>query len=124
MDQDKSRLTWRANFNSFYWDVPTSDSPTNNEQIAEPVLLKGLELLERIQSLCWEGSEGMAKHISLPYLSERGKTFVAANLWRICIIKKILLVGMDIRNPRLDEYLNIPERFTNYLPSKDLKLRR
>ena len=30
---------------------------------------------------------------------------------------------MDIRNPRLDEYLTIPERgFTNYLSSNDLKI--
>jgi hypothetical protein len=30
---------------------------------------------------------------------------------------------MDIRNPRLDEYLNLPEPgFTNYLSSKDLML--
>jgi hypothetical protein len=35
---------------------------------------------------------------------------------------KVLLIGMDIRNPRLNEYLNIPDRgFTNCL-SSDLKM--
>jgi Mrp family chromosome partitioning ATPase len=36
---------------------------------------------------------------------------------------KVLLIGMDIRNPKLGAYLDIPERgLTNYLASKDLKI--
>jgi Mrp family chromosome partitioning ATPase len=36
--------------------------------------------------------------------------------------KKVLLIGMDIRNPKLGAYLDIPERgLTNYLAS-DLKI--
>ncbi|MFT5253945.1 MAG: tyrosine-protein kinase Etk/Wzc, partial [Flavobacteriales bacterium] len=56
---------------------------------------------------------------------KEGKTFVSANLAAAFALsgKKVLLIGMDIRNPRLDEYLDIPEKgFTNYLSSKELKL--
>jgi Mrp family chromosome partitioning ATPase len=38
------------------------------------------------------------------------------------LAKKVLLIGMDIRNPKLGAYF-IPERgLTNYLASKDLKI--
>jgi Mrp family chromosome partitioning ATPase len=40
----------------------------------------------------------------------KGKTFVAANLAATFALsgKRVLLIGMDIRNPRLDDYLDIP----------------
>jgi septum formation inhibitor-activating ATPase MinD len=37
--------------------------------------------------------------------------------------KKVLLIGMDFRNPRLNEYMVVQERgVTNYLSSNDLDL--
>lgn len=49
---------------------------------------------------------------------KEGKTFIAANLAGTFALsgKKVLLIGMDIRNPKLDEYLTLPSRgLTNYL---------
>jgi capsular exopolysaccharide synthesis family protein len=48
-----------------------------------------------------------------------GKTFVSINLARILAInkKKVILIGGDIRNPKLSEYLNIEDNIglTHYL---------
>jgi tyrosine-protein kinase Etk/Wzc len=70
--------------------------------------------------------EGVAKTIfTTSTFPKEGKTFVSANLAAAFALsgKKVLLIGMDIRNPRLDEYLDIPEKgFTNYLSAKELKL--
>jgi len=53
-----------------------------------------------------------------------GKTFISANLASTFALlgKKVLLIGMDIRKPRLDEYFTIPNRgkgVTNYLSTPD-----
>ena len=70
--------------------------------------------------------EGTAKVIfSTSTVPKEGKTFVAVNLAATIAAsgKKVLLLGMDIRNPKIDEYLQIPDRgVTNYLTSKDGKL--
>ncbi len=70
--------------------------------------------------------EDLAKTIFLTStFPKEGKTFVSANLAATFALsgKKVLLIGMDIRNPRLDEYLTLPERgVTNYLSSKDLRI--
>lgn len=55
-----------------------------------------------------------------------GKSFVAVNLAASLALlgKRILLVGMDIRKPRLAEYLGISARFglTQYVANPELKL--
>gem|GEM_PF-6273337 len=54
-------------------------------------------------------------------LPKEGKTFVTVNLAATIAIsgKKVLLIGLDIRNPRLDEYLDLPNRgVTNFLSTK------
>ncbi len=51
-----------------------------------------------------------------------GKTFISVNLAGTIALsgKKVLLVGMDIRNPKLAEYIPIkPEGVTNYLSKSD-----
>ncbi len=53
---------------------------------------------------------------------KEGKTFISVNLASTIALseKKVLLVGLDIRNPKLDEYLKLESRgVTNYLSSKD-----
>lgn len=56
--------------------------------------------------------------------SGEGKSFVSINLAADMALlnKKVLLIGMDIRKPRLSEYLNIAPRFglTQYLASKEI----
>lgn len=60
-------------------------------------------------------------------VSGEGKTFISSNLAASLSLlenKKVLLVGMDIRNPQLENYLDIHPRFgiTNYLSSDDVAI--
>ena len=54
-----------------------------------------------------------------------GKSFVSINLARIISLssKKVLLIGADIRNPKLAEYMKIPNKhgLTHYLADDALK---
>ncbi|MFV5702408.1 GumC family protein [Flavobacterium sp. XS2P12] len=112
----------------FIGDVPTSDSPS--EIIRSESRTSSAEALRIIRTnlefMLSKAEEGLAKTIFLTStFPKEGKTFVSANLAATFALsgKKVLLIGMDIRNPRLDEYFTLPERgFTNYLSSKDLKL--
>jgi tyrosine-protein kinase Etk/Wzc len=112
----------------FIGDVPTSDSPS--EIIKSESRTSSAEALRIIRTnlefMLSKAEDGQAKTIFLTStFPKEGKTFVSANLAATFALsgQKVLLIGMDIRNPRLDEYFTLPERgFTNYLSSKDLKL--
>nr|WP_315199420.1 polysaccharide biosynthesis tyrosine autokinase [uncultured Flavobacterium sp.] len=112
----------------FIGDVPTSDSPS--DIIKSESRTSSAEALRIIRTnlefILSKADENVAKTIFLTStFPKEGKTFVSANLAGTFALsgKKVLLIGMDIRNPRLDEYFALPERgFTNYLSSKDLKL--
>ena len=112
----------------FIGDVPTSDSST--EIIKSESRTSTAEALRIIRTnlefMLNKVEDGDAKTIFVTSnFPKEGKTFVSANLAETFALseKKVLLIGMDIRNPRLDEYFTLPERgFTNYLSSKDLKL--
>ncbi|MFE3869282.1 GumC family protein [Flavobacterium sp. LS2P90] len=112
----------------FIGDLPTSDSPS--EIIKSESRTSSAEALRIIRTnlefMLSKAEEGQAKTLFLTStFPKEGKTFVSANLAATFALsgKKVLLIGMDIRNPRLDEYFTLPERgFTNYLSSKDLKL--
>lgn len=58
--------------------------------------------------------------------SGEGKSFVSINLAADMALlhKRVLLIGMDIRKPRLAEYLNISPRFglTQYLSSNEISI--
>ncbi|WP_369769592.1 GumC family protein [Flavobacterium sp. WC2416] len=112
----------------FIGDVPTSDSPS--EIIASGSRTSSAEALRIIRTnlefMLTKVPEGEAKTVFLTStFPSEGKTFVSVNLAATFALsgKKVLLIGMDIRNPRLDEYLTLPERgVTNYLSTNNLKL--
>lgn len=112
----------------FIGDVPTSDTPS--EIIKSESRSSSAEALRIIRTnlefMISKVADGQAKTIFLTStFPKEGKTFVSANLAATFALsgKKVLLIGMDIRNPRLDEYLTLPDRgVTNYLSSNDLVL--
>ncbi|SDI08750.1 capsular exopolysaccharide family [Flavobacterium omnivorum] len=112
----------------FIGDVPTSDTPS--EIIKSESRTSSAEALRIIRTnlefMLSKVPDGQAKTIFLTCtFPKEGKTFVSANLAATFALsgKKVLLIGMDIRNPRLDEYLTLPDRgVTNYLSSKNLVL--
>jgi capsular exopolysaccharide synthesis family protein len=112
----------------FIGDVPSSDSPS--EIIKSESRTSSAEALRIIRTnlefMLTKVPEGIAKTIFLTAtFPKEGKTFVSVNLAATFALsgKKVLLIGMDIRNPRLDDYLSIPDRgVTNYLSSKTLVL--
>lgn len=60
-------------------------------------------------------------------VSGEGKSFISSNLAASLSLdegKRVLLVGMDIRNPQLENYLDLHPKFglTNYLSSSDVSL--
>ncbi|RKS13317.1 tyrosine-protein kinase [Flavobacterium sp. 120] len=125
----KSRLDLEGKTNiPFIGDVPTSDSPS--QIIGSGSRTSSAEALRIIRTnmefMLTKVPDGIAKTIFLTStFPKEGKTFVSVNLAATFALsgKKVLLIGMDIRNPKLDEYLTLPERgVTNYLSSKDLKL--
>jgi tyrosine-protein kinase Etk/Wzc len=66
--------------------------------------------------------EGEAKTIFMTStVSGEGKTFLSVNLAGTMALskKKVLLIGMDVRNPKLNEYIALPNNsgLTDYLSS-------
>ena len=125
----KSRLDLEGNTQiPFIGDLPTSDSPSEVIKLeSRSSSAEALRIIRtNLEFLLNKSEDNKAKTIFLTStFPKEGKTFVSANLAATFALsgKKVLLIGMDIRNPRLDEYFNLPEKgFTNYLSSKDLKL--
>jgi tyrosine-protein kinase Etk/Wzc len=112
----------------FIGDLPTSDTPSEIMKTeSRSSSAEALRIIRtNLEFMLSKVPEGMAKTIFLTStFPKEGKTFVSANLAATFALsgKKVLLIGMDLRNPRLHEYLNIPERgVTNYLSSKDFKI--
>ncbi|HLF51199.1 GumC family protein [Flavobacterium sp.] len=112
----------------FLGDVPTSE--THNEIISATSRTGAAEALRIIRTnlefMLNAVPEGTGKTIFVTStVPKEGKTFIAVNLAGTIALsgKKVLLVGMDIRNPKLSEYLELPSKgVTNYLSSKEGKI--
>lgn len=112
----------------FIGDVPTSDTPS--EIIKTESRSSSAEALRIIRTnlefMVSGVPDGKAKTIFLTStFPKEGKTFVSVNLAATFALsgKKILLIGMDLRNPRLGDYLSLPDKgVTNYLSSKDINV--
>jgi tyrosine-protein kinase Etk/Wzc len=55
-------------------------------------------------------------------ISKEGKTFCAINLAATIALseKRVLIIGLDIRNPKLNNYIDLPSKgLTNYLSKQD-----
>lgn len=125
----KSRLDLDGITNiPFIGDIPTSDSPF---EIMKPnSRTSSAEALRIIRSnLDFMINKETGNHAKTIFVTstvpKEGKTFVSANLAATFALSggKVLLIGMDIRSPRLRKYLETPEiGVTNYLSSNELKL--
>ena len=112
----------------FIGEIPTSFS--NEEIINKDSRSAPAEAIRIVRTnlefMLNQVPEGQAKTIFITStLPKEGKTFIAANLAGTIALsgKKVLLIGMDIRNPKLDSYLNLNVKgVTNYLASKDLDI--
>ncbi|OOG64597.1 tyrosine-protein kinase [Flavobacterium sp. A45] len=109
-------------------DIPTSDA--NTQIIKSESRTSSAEALRIIRTnlefMLSKVPENQAKTLFLTStFSKEGKTFVSVNLAATFALsgKKVLLIGMDIRNPKLDDYVSLPDQgLTNYLSNKDIAL--
>lgn len=112
----------------FIGDVPTSDTPS--EIIKSQSKTSSTEafwiIRTNLEFMLSKVSDGIAKTIFVTStFPNEGKTFVSANLAATFALsgKKVLLIGMDFRNPGLNAFLTLPEQgVTSYLSLKDLSL--
>lgn len=113
----------------FIGDVPTSDFPSKIiKSESKTSSTEALRIIRtNLEFMLAKVPDGIAKTIFVTStFPNEGKTFVSANLAATFALsdKKVLLIGMDFRNPRLNSYLTLPEQgVTNYLSSKDLTLK-
>ncbi|PWA04880.1 GumC family protein [Flavobacterium psychrotolerans] len=112
----------------FIGDVPTSASPF---EIMNPgSRTSTAEALRIIRSnLEFMGNkdhDGKAKTFFVTStVPSEGKTFISANLAATFALSgsSVLLIEMDVRNPKLSKYFKLPTRgVTNYLSSNELNL--
>ncbi len=106
-------------------DVPRSGE--NNEMVTMNSRSSTAESLRIIRTnlefMLAQVPSGEAKTIFVTStIPKEGKTFISVNLAATIALsgKKVLLIGMDVRNPKLDEYITLPSKgLTNYLSSGD-----
>ena len=112
----------------FIGDIPTSDSPF---EIMRPnSRTSSAEALRIIRSnLDFMVNKEKGNHAKTIFVTstvpQEGKTFVSANLAATFALSggRVLLIEMDIRSPRLRQYVETPDiGVTNYLSSNELML--
>lgn len=120
----KSRLDIEKNSSiPFLGDLPKS---TSSDQIikasSRTSTAEALRIIRTNIEFLFSGvAKNSAKTIFVTStFPKEGKTFVSVNLAGTIALsgKKVLLIGMDIRNPKIDEYLSVPSSgLTNYITS-------
>lgn len=120
----KSRLDIESKTSvPFLGDIP--NSPSNNKIInfnsrssaAEAIRIVRTNLEFLLSHVTHERAKTVFLTSTLP---KEGKTFVSINLAGTIALseKKVLLIGMDLRNPKIQDYINVPiNGVTNYLSS-------
>ncbi len=114
----------------FLGDIPRSMTPNviveSNSRSASAEAMRIVRT--NLDFMLNQVPQGMAKTIFLTStIPGEGKTFLSVNLAGIFALsgKKVLLIGMDIRNPKLPEYFNLPNTnkgLTNYLSSSTMPI--
>lgn len=122
----KTRFDITDKFNiPFLGDVPKSLTP--NEIISTTSRTSSAEALRIVRTnldfMLNQVPDGKAKSIFMTStIPGEGKTFISINLAGIFALsgKKVLLIGMDIRSPKLNEYIGLPcsKGLTDYLSTK------
>ena len=121
----KSRLDVEKLNIPFLGDIPTSESheeiinANSRSSSAEAIRI----VRTNLEFMLTEVPEGKAKTVFITStLPKEGKTFVTANLASTIALsdKKVLLIGLDIRNPKLTSYYDMPSKgITNYLAQSE-----
>ena len=121
----KSRFDLTKKFDiPFLGDIPNSITP--NELIDATSRTGTAEALRIVKTnldfMLGQVPDGQAKTIFMTStIPGEGKTFLSVNMAGTMALskKKVLLMGMDVRNPRLNEYVNLPNNsgLTDYLSS-------
>lgn len=121
----KSRLDIeRATTMPFLGDVPHAEDTSDLAATSRTSTAEALRIVRtNLEFLLNEVPSGVAKTLFITStFPKEGKTFISVNLASTIALsdKKVLLVGMDIRNPKLDEYLPVSsEGVTTLLTSRE-----
>jgi tyrosine-protein kinase Etk/Wzc len=126
----KSRFDISSKFDiPFLGDIPNSITP--NEIIDATSRTGTAEALRIVKTnldfMLGQVPEGEAKTIFMTStVPGEGKTFLSVNLAGTMALskKKVLLIGMDVRNPKLNEYIELPNNsgLTDYLSSSKAQI--
>lgn len=109
----------------FIGDVPTStDSGALIQSESRSSSAEAIRIVRtNLEFMLNQVPAGSAKTIFVTStLPNEGKTLVSANLAATFALsgKKVLLMGVDIRNPKLEEYFTLPQKgLTNFLASNE-----